>query len=96
MIKIIYAFNLCAGLVCLTYFVTKQEEGIYRCPMVTVTFGDDMWQDAHVQHAGGHLEKRLLVYSHFNGVYEEDGKFIDTVLQFSMAFVNQLFHHFSR
>lgn len=51
--------------------------------MVMVSFGDVMWEDALVQHAGGFLEKKLLIYSHFNGLYEEEGKIIDANLVIS-------------
>jgi hypothetical protein len=78
-IKIIYFLNACFGIAFLTYFTVKQEEGTYRCTMVTVSFGDVMWEHALVKHAGGELETKLLMYSHFNGVYEEDGKNIDAI-----------------
>jgi hypothetical protein len=52
---------------------------MYRCTMVMVSFGDVIWEDALVQHAGGFLEKKLLIYSHFNGIYEEEGKIMDAL-----------------
>ena len=78
-IKIIYFLNACFGIAFLTYFTVKQEEGTYRCTMVTVSFGDVMWEHSLVKHAGGKLETKLVMYSHFNGVYEEDGKNIDAI-----------------
>ena len=53
---------------------------MYRCTMVMVSFGDVMWDDALVKHAGGFLEKKLLIYSHFNGIYEEEGTIMDVIL----------------
>ena len=35
--------------------------------------GEDIWEDAYVVISGEVPKKRLLVYSHFNGIYEEDG-----------------------
>jgi hypothetical protein len=46
----------------------RQNQGIYRCKVVLVSFGDEVWEDAYV---GDVMEKRLVVYSHFNGIYEE-------------------------
>jgi len=56
----------------LSYLTVRQKQGAYRCKSFTVSFGDELWEDAYV---GDVLEKRLLVYSHFNGIYEEvDGE----------------------
>ena len=58
----------------LTYIAYKQQSGTYRCKVVIVTFGDEVWDNAYV---GKALEKRLLFFSHFNGIYEEQGEFWD-------------------
>lgn len=70
LIRIMYIINICISLGALTYFCITQQRGQYRCKNVTISFGDQMWEDAYVGD-GNVMEKRLLIFSHFNGVYEE-------------------------
>ena len=46
----------------------RQNQGTYRCKVVAVSFGDEVWEDAYVEDV---MEKMLVIYSHFNGIYEE-------------------------
>ena len=62
-----YLLNICIGIGGLTYLTITQREGKYRCDSVTVSFGDDVLEEAYVKNADGKFEKRLLVFSHFNG-----------------------------
>lgn len=71
----------------MVYFTSAQKLlGRYRCTSFTVVFGDgkeggptapdESWQGAYVSKSvlG---EQRLLMYSHFNGIYEEEGEPLD-------------------
>jgi hypothetical protein len=49
--------------------VVRQDDGLYRCKSFSVQFGDDTWDESWIKLQNGALEKRLLVYSHFNGIY---------------------------
>ena len=60
------------GIGALSYMNTTQERGDYRCNSVSIAFGDAIWEDAYVITPNG-PEQRLLIYSHFNGVYVENG-----------------------
>ncbi len=74
-IRFVYSLNACLGIFCLTYMTIKQQKGSYRCTKILVAFGDEIWENAYVATAeNGQTERRLLIYSHFSGVYEEDGK----------------------
>ena len=66
-IRVVYLLNICIGIGGLTYLTITQREGKYRCDSVTVSFGDDVLEEAYVKNENGAFEKRLLVFSHFNG-----------------------------
>lgn len=70
LVRFVYFINIVTGFGVLTYVTLKQRQGAYRCNSVLVEFGDAVWEQANV---GG--EDRLLIYSHFNGIYEEEGRF---------------------
>lgn len=56
----------------MTYTAVRQRQGAYRCNSVSVNFGDDIsWDKARVD---GEDNYRLLIHSHFNGIYEEEGR----------------------
>lgn len=74
-IRLVYFFNVCLGIIFLTYLTIKQQGGSYRCTKILVEFGDEVWENAYVTTIeNGTPERRLLIYSHFNGIYEENGK----------------------
>ena len=62
-----------------SYYTKTQQIGYYRCKSISVTFGDgkeggptapdEFWGGAYVDG-----EEKLLLYSHFNGNYVEDGE----------------------
>ena len=52
----------------LTAIATLQRNGHFQCESVTITFGEDIWENAWVQN-----ENMVLVYSYFNGVYKHSG-----------------------
>ena len=68
-IRLIYFINVGGLLTWLSVLVVRQDHGDYRCRSFSVHFGDDTWDEAWVELEGGVIEKRLLVYSHFNGIY---------------------------
>jgi hypothetical protein len=71
LIRAIYCVNMIIGMSVLTATSVKQRQGAYRCNSVMVDFGDAAWEQATVAQED---KKRLLIYSHFNGIYEEEGK----------------------
>ena len=72
-IRFVYCFNAGAMIGGLTWVMIKQDFGDYRCKSITVEFGDDYWEEAFVKLENSTLEKRVLIYSHFNGIYKENG-----------------------
>lgn len=101
-IRFVYSFNVCLGIIYLTYLTIKQQEGSYRCTKILVAFGDELWEDAYVTlEEDGIPERRLLIYSHFNGIYEEDGEASQCSCGFVclMVFIDReprRFHRYSR
>ncbi|EJK53216.1 hypothetical protein THAOC_27398 [Thalassiosira oceanica] len=73
-IRIIYYMNMAAMLAMLLYVNLTQNVGNYRCKSLSVTFGDEVWEGALVMHDGMDPEDRLLIYSHFNGIYVEGSR----------------------
>mmetsp|Transcript_22209 Transcript_22209/g.45394 ORF Transcript_22209/g.45394 Transcript_22209/m.45394 type:complete len:708 (+) Transcript_22209:228-2351(+) len=72
-IRLVYLFNgglMIAGLVVLAI---KQQNGDFRCHSMSVQFGDNLWEESLVILDNGTYEKRLLLYSHFSGIYVENG-----------------------
>eukprot|EP00804_Cyclotella_cryptica_P006522 CCRYP_012789-RB/>CCRYP_012789-RB protein AED:0.24 eAED:0.24 QI:253/1/1/1/0.71/0.8/15/71/708 len=72
-IRLIYFLNGGLMIAGLSILMVRQNDGSYRCRSFSVSFGDDSWEDAWVELDNGNMEKRLLVYSHFNGIYVENG-----------------------
>ena len=73
----------------MVYFSSVQHfGGRYRCKAFTVVFGDgkeggpaapdESWQGAYIS-TSVLGEQRLLMYSHFNGIYEEEGEILDSL-----------------
>lgn len=62
---------MCLGVIFLTYLSSNQDAGDYRCTKISVAFGDEIWEEAYITSTN---EKKLLIYSHFNGIYVEDGE----------------------
>jgi len=55
-------------LVGLTILTVEQDKGNFRCRTFSIYFSDEVWEDAYVRRADGSgYDKRLLIYSHFNG-----------------------------
>ena len=53
----------------------RQSRGDFQCKSITVKFREDIWREATVD--SNPDDKRVLVYSFFNGVYAQDGSMHD-------------------
>ncbi|KAL7537688.1 hypothetical protein ACHAXR_008009, partial [Thalassiosira sp. AJA248-18] len=71
--KFVFVFNLLFLLAGVTTIAVWQQQGLYHCKSITVTFGDDIWEHAWVKGPSGREKNMVLVYSFFNGVYEQVG-----------------------
>ncbi|KAL9187447.1 hypothetical protein ACHAXT_001550 [Thalassiosira profunda] len=72
-VRFVYFGNGVLMLFGLTYLMIKQDRGDFRCKSITVTFSDEVWEDSWIKRDDGTYDMRLLVYSHFNGIYAENG-----------------------
>ena len=72
-VRFVYFMNMCVAIGGLSYLTNHQRNGAYRCQDFTVSFGDDIWEDAWIINENGEPEQRLLVFAHFNGIYRENG-----------------------
>ena len=73
---LIYLFNLCVLLGGMIYVTVKQANGAFQCQSITAKFQEDIWRRALVLSNQGY-ERRILMYSSFNGVYVQDGNMHD-------------------
>lgn len=71
-LKTVYFLNLLVFLLLLLVVSVRQQEGYFNCNSITLTFGNDIWEDAIVKTQNGY-NKTTLLYSFFNGVYEQSG-----------------------
>jgi len=71
-LKAIYFFNLCVMLGYMGFVSIRQNNGYYHCSDITVDFGTTVWERELVT-TSGQDEERTLVYSNFNGDYEQSG-----------------------
>ncbi|KAL7552484.1 hypothetical protein ACHAWF_015731 [Thalassiosira exigua] len=72
-ITMVYFFNAAVMLLGLSILTAEQHLGAFRCKSISVEFDDNVWEEAYVKREDGlGYEKRLLVFSHFNGIYEEE------------------------
>ena len=58
----------------LTYLMIRQDRGDFRCKSITVYFSDEVWEEAWIKKEDGSHEQRLLIYSHFNGMFSHPGR----------------------
>jgi len=72
-IRFVYFLNASLMIIGLVVLTMKQDSGAFRCKSFSLAFGDDTWEESWVILDDGSMEKRLLVYSHFNGIYIENG-----------------------
>ena len=71
-LKATYFFNLCVMLGYMGFVSIRQNDGYYHCSDITVDFGTTVWEPALVT-TSGQDEEWTLVYSYFNGDYEQSG-----------------------
>ena len=53
---------------------------------ISVTFDEDIWERAYVRLPNSSLEKRLLIYSYFNGVYEGEKSCVFSYIEWNILF----------
>ncbi|KAL7483355.1 hypothetical protein ACHAW6_009005 [Cyclotella cf. meneghiniana] len=70
-LKTVYFFNLLVFFTLLSALTVRQEQGYFNCKSITVTFGNDIWEEAVVTTMKDN--ETMLVYSFFNGVYQQKG-----------------------
>ena len=73
LVKVLYIFNTCWLLSLMFMIDIRKRRGYYHCNSITVHFDDYIWKNALVLNSTGDEEKRDLIYSYFNGVYEING-----------------------
>jgi len=73
-VRLMYFLNSAIVLVGLGYITAKQNKGQYRCKTISIVFDEEIWEDAFVRLADGRYDEKLLIYTHFNGIYKENGK----------------------
>lgn len=71
-LKTAYFFNLLVFFTLLSALSVRQKQGCFNCKSITVTFGNDIWEEAVVTTMKDYNET-MLVYSFFNGVYQQQG-----------------------
>ena len=71
LVRFVYFFNATALLIWMLFIAVSQDNGHYRCNTISVLFDEEIWENAYVKLGNGIIDKeRLLIYSHFNGVYK--------------------------
>ena len=75
LVRAVYFFNAIVLLGGMAYIAQSQDKGSYRCELISVQMNEEIFEDAYIRTENGNLEKRLLVYSAFNGVYREVGSY---------------------
>jgi hypothetical protein len=87
-LKSVYFANIVVSLMLLTYITIGQRNGYFQCRIITIDLGDGVWEDPILDDMarehnlavlppppGTNNTKNdfTLVFSYFNGVYEQDG-----------------------
>lgn len=74
-LKSVYFVNIAVFLVLMTAKTIGQQNGHFQCHEITVDLGDGVWEDPVIVRSfpGKEGENFTLVFSYFNGVYEQDG-----------------------
>ncbi|KAL7552008.1 hypothetical protein ACHAWF_015220 [Thalassiosira exigua] len=67
-LKALYFINMCTLLAGMAWITVEQERGNFHAKSITVTFGEQVWNDAIVTTTEGE-ETRVLLFSYFNGIY---------------------------
>jgi len=72
-VRSVYFLNATILLVGLSILTVSQKNGLYRCNAINVLFDEEIWEHAYVRLPDDSIEERLLIYSYFNGIYQEEG-----------------------
>lgn len=67
-LKGVYFLNLCALIIGMAWITVKQDSGDFYSDSITVTFGNQIWNDAIIKTPSGGTETRILLFSYFNGM----------------------------
>ncbi len=74
-LKGVYFLNLALFLFFMSFISVRQNNGYYQCDEITVDFGDAVWEEPVVVFEDGTVMSDLrdftLVFSYFNGTYEQ-------------------------
>mmetsp|Transcript_8257 Transcript_8257/g.17580 ORF Transcript_8257/g.17580 Transcript_8257/m.17580 type:complete len:512 (+) Transcript_8257:1-1536(+) len=73
-LKTLYFFNIIGLLSGMAIINMKQNRGDYYCNSISVTFGNEIWEDAIILTPEGKIENSVLVFSYFDGVYKKSGE----------------------
>eukprot|EP01082_Thalassiosira_pseudonana_P006650 g5768.t1.2.5e174189 g5768 g5768.t1 contig20:127292-129425(+) len=80
--KVLYFINLILMMAGMVLVSLNQSRGKYHADSITVTFGNDVWENAYVKvspdgnkgtNTTNGYDEMVLVYSWFNGVYKREG-----------------------
>jgi hypothetical protein len=80
--KVLYFINLILMMAGMIMVSLNQSRGKYHADSITVTFGNDVWENAYVKvspdgnrgtNTTNGYDEMVLVYSWFNGVYKREG-----------------------
>ena len=80
LLKTLYFINLAVFITCMVVVTGRQISGYYQCQRITALWGDKIWRKAIVmwpqdslQYPPGLVERMVLAYDYFDGVYVKDG-----------------------
>ena len=80
LLKTLYFINLAVFITCMVVVTGRQVSGYYQCESITASWGDEIWRKAIVmwpqdslQYPPGLVERMVLAYDYFDGVYVKDG-----------------------
>jgi hypothetical protein len=76
-LKSVYFANIAVFIVLLTAKTIGQQRGYFQCHKIVVDLGDGVWEDPVMVRFPPSMEGTnfTLVFSYFNGVYEQDGTY---------------------
>lgn len=80
LLKTLYFINLAVFITCMVVITGRQVSGYYQCKSITALWGNQIWPKAIVmwpqdslQYPPELVERMVLAYDYFDGVYVKDG-----------------------
>ncbi|KAL7532966.1 hypothetical protein ACHAWF_004301 [Thalassiosira exigua] len=70
-VKVVYLFNLILFIAGIGIISAQQNQGRFQCGSIAVVFGEDIWERAWVKSSRNESYNKILMYSHFNGIYKQ-------------------------